>query len=295
MSDDNNTEHTSPDHGWGTRKPADQPSDNRAVGIDKARKARGDTDSSGAPDSRDPIELRPGVNHEQYEEECEDHDEDPEVPREDRPGEGWPRGADGWPIPKHKLAGHDDEAGSKSTDDDQSGQSEAGEPEPNSSSPDTSDPDYKVGYGRPPRHSQFKKGQSGYPQGRKPKSKNANTLLAEYLDKTVTVRLRGEDMRMTNREVIIAQTIEKAKAGDTNARKFIMEHDRKQEAPDPFVTDHRDVEDLDQLLGRMPAPDAGNPFEDISAPNDDENGGDAGKGDGDGQSGTAGDEDSDNG
>ena len=25
--------------------------------------------------------------------------------------------------------------------------------------------DYKVGYGKPPRHSHFKPGQSGYPQG----------------------------------------------------------------------------------------------------------------------------------
>jgi hypothetical protein len=35
--------------------------------------------------------------------------------------------------------------------------------------------DYEIGYGRPPRHSQFKPGQSGNPKGR-PKPKNSHIL-----------------------------------------------------------------------------------------------------------------------
>ena len=41
--------------------------------------------------------------------------------------------------------------------------------------------DYEVGYGKPPRHTWFKKGQSGNPRGRPCGSKNLKTLLSEAL------------------------------------------------------------------------------------------------------------------
>ena len=34
------------------------------------------------------------------------------------------------------------------------------------SEPQSDPPDYKIGYGKPPRHGQFKKGTSGFPSGR---------------------------------------------------------------------------------------------------------------------------------
>ena len=42
--------------------------------------------------------------------------------------------------------------------------------------------DYEVGYGRPPRHTRFAKGQSGNPRGRPCGAKNFTTLLEEALD-----------------------------------------------------------------------------------------------------------------
>ena len=47
--------------------------------------------------------------------------------------------------------------------------------------------DYGVGYGRPPRHTRFAKGQSGNPRGRPCGAKNFMTLLEEALDELVTV------------------------------------------------------------------------------------------------------------
>ena len=35
--------------------------------------------------------------------------------------------------------------------------------------------EHKIGYGRPPRHSQYKPGQSGYPRGRPKGSRNFKT------------------------------------------------------------------------------------------------------------------------
>jgi hypothetical protein len=47
--------------------------------------------------------------------------------------------------------------------------------------------DYAVGYGRPPPHSRFKKGQSGNPWGRPPGAKNLKTVLNEALNERVIV------------------------------------------------------------------------------------------------------------
>ena len=51
--------------------------------------------------------------------------------------------------------------------------------------------DYEVVYGKPPRHTRFKKGQSGNPRGRPSGSKNLTTLLGEVLNELVVVAESG--------------------------------------------------------------------------------------------------------
>jgi Family of unknown function (DUF5681) len=55
--------------------------------------------------------------------------------------------------------------------------------------PPDNEADYEVGYGKPPRHTRFKKGQSGNPRGRPNGSKNLSTLLSETLSEPVIVVL----------------------------------------------------------------------------------------------------------
>jgi Family of unknown function (DUF5681) len=57
------------------------------------------------------------------------------------------------------------------------------------------DPKYKVGYGKPPKHTRFKSGQSGNPKGRKPGSKNVMTLLEETLFSPVKIREKNGKVR----------------------------------------------------------------------------------------------------
>ena len=67
--------------------------------------------------------------------------------------------------------------------------------------------DYEVGYGKPPRHSRFKTGQSGNPRGRAPGAKNLRTLLSEALNECVIVTENGGRRKVTKREAIIKQLV----------------------------------------------------------------------------------------
>src|SRR5580700_2307294 len=51
--------------------------------------------------------------------------------------------------------------------------------------------DYEVGYGKPPRPTRFKRGQSGNPRGRSSGAKNLKTLLSDALNERVTVSKNG--------------------------------------------------------------------------------------------------------
>jgi hypothetical protein len=76
-----------------------------------------------------------------------------------------------------------------------------------------------VGYGRPPREHQFKKGQSGNPRGRSREKRTLYHTLQEMLDE----RVNGKNGRtMAGEDVIAARIIEGAMAGEPKAfRKFI--------------------------------------------------------------------------
>jgi len=63
---------------------------------------------------------------------------------------------------------------------------------------------YKVGPGRPPLHTRFKKGQSGNPGGRSTKSVPA--LLADALNETVVVTIDGRRRTITKREAAPPKT-----------------------------------------------------------------------------------------
>ena len=95
--------------------------------------------------------------------------------------------------------------------------------------------DYAVGYGKPPRHPGFPKGRSGNPKGRPQGSKNLATLLTEALDEKVQVTEDGRRRRITKRELVIKQLVNKSAAADLRAIKqltdIVQGVERRTEAP----------------------------------------------------------------
>jgi hypothetical protein len=83
--------------------------------------------------------------------------------------------------------------------------------------------DYEVGYGKPPRHTQFKRGQSGNPHGRPSGSKNFATLLSEVLNEPVVVTEKGGRRRMTKQQAIVTQLVNQSLKGNLPATKLLIE------------------------------------------------------------------------
>ena len=75
--------------------------------------------------------------------------------------------------------------------------------------------DYEVGYGKPPKHTQFKKGQSGNSKGRPKGRKNMRTIVNDILNRTVTIRENGRTRRVKFQEAFAHQLAAKALNGST--------------------------------------------------------------------------------
>ena len=82
--------------------------------------------------------------------------------------------------------------------------------------------DYSVGYGKPPEHTRFKKGHSGNGQGRPRGVKNLATLLGAALDEKVIVTENGRRRKITKREAIITQLVNRSTQADLKATQILL-------------------------------------------------------------------------
>jgi hypothetical protein len=83
-----------------------------------------------------------------------------------------------------------------------------------------------VGYKRPPKHSQFKKGQSGNPSGKPRRAKSAAVDEREaVLSRIVSTRINGKVVRITVRRALYETAADKAFKGDMRALALLLKLD----------------------------------------------------------------------
>jgi hypothetical protein len=117
--------------------------------------------------------------------------------------------------------------------------------------------DYEVGYGKPPRQTRFRKGQSGNPRGRSPGAKNLKTLLNDALNEPVTVTENGGHRKITKRQAIITQVVNRSATADLRAIKILLDMLRDVEgqtepaAPETSAFSEADEKVLEQLRARF--------------------------------------------
>lgn len=108
--------------------------------------------------------------------------------------------------------------------------------------------DYEVGYGKPPKRTQFKKGQSGNPRGRPRGSHNFSTDAKTVLTKMVTVVVDGKRKRVSAQMANLMRLMDKALSGDAKAMAQVqLLSERYNDEPDPVASDDFSSTDEDIL------------------------------------------------
>ena len=77
--------------------------------------------------------------------------------------------------------------------------------------------DLRVGYKRPPRHSQFRPGRSGNPGGREKELRNFGTDVKATLAGPLAIKEKGKTKRVSSQEGVLLRLREKALKGDARA------------------------------------------------------------------------------
>lgn len=108
--------------------------------------------------------------------------------------------------------------------------------------------DYDVGYGKPPTHTQFKKGQSGNPKGKPKGHKNFKTDLMDELSEQISIQENGKQRKITKQRALIKSSVAKGIKGDAKAANSVFGMILKIMAD--VIEDHAEetLSDTDQMI-----------------------------------------------
>jgi Family of unknown function (DUF5681) len=117
--------------------------------------------------------------------------------------------------------------------------------------------DGEVGYGKPPRHTQFEPGRSGNPHGRPRGAKNLKTLLNKALNELVIVTESGGRRKISKREAIVTQLVNGSAKGDFKAIQILLgmlrdiEGHAEPGAADPAIFTETDPQIIERIRARL--------------------------------------------
>jgi hypothetical protein len=81
---------------------------------------------------------------------------------------------------------------------------------------------YEVGYGKPPKSTQFKKGKSGNPKGRPKRTSTAKQSFHEVFAKKILATVDGKKQYINGKEALFLQLRAKTNAGDLQAVRIFV-------------------------------------------------------------------------
>lgn len=113
-----------------------------------------------------------------------------------------------------------------------------------------SEQSYEVGYGKPPKHSQFQPGQSGNPRGRPKGSKSPFTLLREELEQKVTLREGDRVTTVTKMEAVLKRVVNDTLGGKASSTRLLFPLLHVFEAQDASTPEDRNFSPSDAELLR---------------------------------------------
>jgi hypothetical protein len=103
-------------------------------------------------------------------------------------------------------------------------------PESSPVSDSVSEPTYDVGYGKPPKATQFQPGQSGNEKGRPKGQPGLHEVVLSEAARIVKVKLGEEIVHLTKKQIIVRRLFELAAQGNLAAARLILDTLAKAEA-----------------------------------------------------------------
>ena len=126
--------------------------------------------------------------------------------------------------------------------------------------------DYDIGRGKPPKASQFQRGQSGNPGGRKKGCPNLKTLLERVLESEIVVSKQGKPRSVPALEALLLGQVQEALRGRQRSAEYLIElyerYTRGEEAPNEELSS----EDLAILAHYLKQPRRGGARPSSSSP-----------------------------
>jgi len=102
---------------------------------------------------------------------------------------------------------------------------------------------YKVGKGKPPKHSQFKPGESGNPNGRPKGSRNTKQVLTKILNEKITMTESGQKMVVDKEEAMHRVLVQNGLHRGHQSLKLYFDVKRDMEGTDTAATEKSFDED----------------------------------------------------